>query len=65
MVITIDKYYIYDKSLTLRSLDQPMSANNRNSISLFKYIGYTRTAGFGRREIEYMQALCIYNKYRV
>ena len=23
---------------------------------------YTRMAGFGRREIEYMQALCIYNK---
>ena len=24
---------------------------------------YTRMAGFGRREIEYMQALCIYNRY--
>ena len=24
---------------------------------------YTRMAGFGRREIEYMQALCIYNIY--
>ena len=27
------------------------------------YIGYTRMAGFGRGEIEYMQALCIYNRY--
>ena len=27
-----------------------------------KYL-YTRMAGFGRREIEYMHALCIYNKY--
>ena len=25
----------------------------------------SRMAGFGRREIEYMQALCIYNIYRV
>ena len=24
---------------------------------------YSRMAGFGRREIEYMQALCIYNIY--
>merc|ERR1712127_813718 len=24
---------------------------------------YTRMAGFGRREIELMQALCIYNRY--
>ena len=24
---------------------------------------YTRMTGFGRRDIEYMQALCIYNKY--
>ena len=26
---------------------------------------YYRMAGFGRREMEYMQALCIYNIYRV
>ena len=31
--------------------------------NLFVYICYTRMAGFGRREIKYMQALCIYNIY--
>ena len=31
----------------------------------FVHSRYTRMAGFGRREIELMQALCIYNIYRV
>ena len=28
------------------------------------HLRYTRMAGFGRREIELMQALCIYNIYK-
>ena len=36
---------------------------NHATFTMLVHSRYTRMAGFGRREIEYMQALCIYNKY--
>ena len=36
---------------------------NHATFTILVHLRYTRMAGFGRREIEYMQALCIYNKY--
>ena len=38
-------------------------AANQATFIILVHSRYTRMAGFGRREIEYMQALCIYNKY--
>ena len=32
---------------------------NHATFTILVHSGYTRMAGFGRREIEYMQALCI------
>ena len=36
---------------------------NHATFTILIHSRYTRMAGFGRREIEYMQAICIYNKY--
>ena len=36
---------------------------NHATFTILVHSWYTRMADFGRREIEYMQALCIYNKY--
>ena len=36
---------------------------NHATFTILVHSRYTRMAGFGRREIEYMHALCIYNKY--
>ena len=36
---------------------------NYATFTILVHSWYTRMAGFGRREIEYMQALCIFNKY--
>ena len=37
---------------------------NHATFTILVHSRYTRMAGFGRREIEYIQALCIYNKYK-
>ena len=36
---------------------------NHATFTILVHSRYTRMAGFGRREIEYMHALCIYSKY--
>ena len=51
-------------------LPRPNTIRVKENLSLFLYFcfdlvlsQYSRIAGFGRREIELIQALCIYNIY--